>query len=225
MDPTLCARVRDRLWECNGSSRLRRDDPQSWIGPFAPDDASDETADVRSDYRWKVRAFHGERLLAECCPQACWGIAEQLLGKGGAIYPAGGDPFGVFEGKNVRGVYCTLPQGPEAARVPLRDQPGAHWDSGVTDDSMTPARFMVTGLIDDTPPGVGGFTLYPRSHRRLFELAVRTRAEGIAPASEEAFKRRRSALVVRILSTLSASCCCRAPGLPIVLSCQNLGLG
>ena len=81
--------------------------------------------------------------------------------------------------------------------MPLSDQPGAHWDSGVTDDSMTPARFMVTGLIDDTPPGVGGFTLYPRSHRRLFELAVRTRAEGIAPASEEAFKRRRSALVVR----------------------------
>eukprot|EP01045_Picozoa_sp_COSAG04_P005897 COSAG04_NODE_281_length_18193_cov_4.163701_5_plen_138_part_00 len=64
MDPTLCARVRDRLWECNGSSRLRRDDPQTWLGPFSPDDTSNETADVRSDYRWKVRAFHGERSAA-----------------------------------------------------------------------------------------------------------------------------------------------------------------
>jgi len=37
-------------------------------------------------------------------------------------------------------------------------------------------------LIDDTPPGCGGFTLYPRSHSRLYELARELRAEGVDDA-------------------------------------------
>ena len=109
--------------------------------------------------------------------------------------------------------------------MPLRDQPGIHFDSGLQDDSATDARFKITGeptsaeknrfdaaantthldsgLIDDTPPNQGGFTLYPRSHRRLYDLALRVRAEGLEPGSDEARARlddpvRRSTILLEV---------------------------
>eukprot|EP01052_Picozoa_sp_SAG31_P006235 SAG31_NODE_284_length_18497_cov_11.811773_21_plen_79_part_01 len=33
----LCARACDRLWEGNTSSKLRRDDPQTWLGGIPAD--------------------------------------------------------------------------------------------------------------------------------------------------------------------------------------------
>ena len=52
--------------------------------------------------------------------------------------------------RNTRGIYAQLPRGDEDTdRKPLREQPGAHFDSNIADDSMTHNRFMVTGLIDD----------------------------------------------------------------------------
>ena len=127
--------------------------------------------------------------------------------------PAPLTPFAP-SGARTRGIYCTLPRGeeePAEARLPLNKQPGGHFDSGVTDDSMTYQRFMVTGLIDDTPPGCGGFTLYPRSHTRLYDLALRTRQDGLAPASAEA-KERLAALVAEIDADTEPVDCCGPEG-------------
>ena len=63
-------------------------------------------------------------------------------------------------------------------REPLREQPGAHFDSAPVDDSMTHGRFMVTGLIADTPASCPGFTLWPGSAPRLYTLALEIRKAG-----------------------------------------------
>jgi hypothetical protein len=98
----------------------------------------------------------GEKEILELMAVGCRPIAEQLLGEGirGPIpTPV---PYHNKSGKmagdgrrNTRGIYAQLPRGAEdpiAERLPLREQPGAHFDSAATDDSMTHNRFMVTGL-------------------------------------------------------------------------------
>jgi len=55
--------------------------------------------------------------------------------------------------RNTRGIYAQLPRGAEDTdRLPLREQPGAHFDSAATDDSMTHGRFMVTGVSTQANP-------------------------------------------------------------------------
>ncbi len=117
---------------------------------------------------------------------------EQLLGAGG-VFPTPA-PYENTSGekagdgrRNTRGIYAQLPRGSEDAnRVPLREQPGAHFDSAAVDDSMTHGRFMATGLIADTPASCPGFTLWPRSALRLYALALELRRKGIAPDSDKA---------------------------------------
>jgi len=119
-------------------------------------------------------------------------IWKQLLGPGG-VFPTP-PPYDNTSGekagdgrRNTRGIYAQLPRGAEDAnRVPLREQPGAHFDSAPVDDSMTHGRFMVTGLIADTPESCPGFTLWPRSAPRLYALALELRRKGTAPDSDEA---------------------------------------
>ena len=50
---------------------------------------------------------------------------------------------------------------------------------------QTHARFFVTGLIADTPPGAG-FTLWPKTHTRLHSLAVHVHKAGLNSIGEEA---------------------------------------
>lgn len=127
----------------------------------------------------------------------------QLLGEGG-VFPTP-TPYDNKSGekagdgrRNTRGIYTQLPRGTEDAnRVPLREQPGAHFDSAAVDDSMTHSRFMVTGLIANTPASCPGFTLWPRSAPRLYALALELRKTRIAPDSDEA-KDRLDALIQSI---------------------------
>ena len=52
LDPKLCAAARDRLWEGNSSSHLRRDDPKTWTNGIpepgrqsTPNGMNDRTGD------------------------------------------------------------------------------------------------------------------------------------------------------------------------------------
>ena len=199
MSPALCAQLRDQLWTSNRSAVLRRDDPSSWVGPLPAADLDADpqggAGNVRSEYKWQLRERAGEALAMEALPRRCFPMIEQLLGPGGAQWPAGGTyvrrvpGLGMFEakpGQHCRGTYVTLPCGPEVERRPLREHPGCHFDSSATTDDVTISRILLVGLIDDTPPGCGGFTLYPRSAHRLQDLAARLRRHGVRPSSEEA---------------------------------------
>eukprot|EP01050_Picozoa_sp_SAG11_P018202 SAG11_NODE_2713_length_3052_cov_7.309854_2_plen_445_part_00 len=208
MTPEHCAKLRDRLWECNPTSTLQRENPQSWVGPLPEDDAGEVGmgANAWGGFRWQLRETGGEELTMDALPRRCFAIAEQLLGEGGAEWPEGGEfggrisPGGRFisrRGQNCRGTYITLPRRPEMERKPLREQAGIHVDSSASDDSLSVSRFLAIGLIGDTPPGCGGFTLYPRSAHRFYELALQLRREGIRASSSEA-KARTQELVVAI---------------------------
>ena len=55
MDPALCAAARDVLWAGNGSTRLKREEPASWHGPFEDHDENEAPmrfVNGRSDNRW-----------------------------------------------------------------------------------------------------------------------------------------------------------------------------
>ena len=206
LDKQLCAHARDRMWAfAPEHGRLQRGNPASWIGPFPEEDLESHASNRRNDYTWKLRAPGGEAEILELIPVACRGIAEQLLGEGG-VFPTpvpydnrSGEKAGDGR-RNTRGIYAQLPRGDEDTdRKPLREQPGAHFDSNIADDSMTHNRFMVTGLIDDTPAACPGFTLWPGSAPRLYALALQCRMEGIEPDSEEAAARI-AALVEQIVA-------------------------
>lgn len=172
--------------------RLQRHDPSSWIGPFPEQDEEEHPSNRRGGYTWKLRAPGGEKDILELMAVGCRGMVEQLLGRGG-VFPTpapyenkSGEKAGDGR-RNTRGIYAQLPRGTEDVnRVPLREQPGAHFDSAAVDDSMTHSRLMATGLIADTPASCPGFTLWPRSAPRLYALALELRKEGIASDSDEA---------------------------------------
>ena len=206
LDKQLCAHARDRMWAfAPEHGRLQRGNPASWIGPFPEEDVESHASNRRNDYTWKLRAPGGEAEILELIPVACRGIAEQLLGEG-KVFPTpvpydnrSGEKAGDGR-RNTRGIYAQLPRGDEDTdRKPLREQPGAHFDSNIADDSMTHNRFMVTGLIDDTPAACPGFTLWPGSAPRLYTLALQCRMEGIEPDSEAAAARI-AALVEQIVA-------------------------
>jgi hypothetical protein len=198
MDPDLCAQMRDRLWEHNPTTTLQRNDPQSWVGPLGDSGEVGLGANKWGGYSWQLRQTGGEDLTIETLPRRCVAIAEQLLGLGGVEPPTGGEfggrlsPGGRFvssRGQNCRGTYVTLPRGPDVECKPLREHAGIHFDSALIDDSETASRFLAIGLIDDTPPRCGGFTLYPRSAHRFYELALQLRREGVRASSPAAAAR------------------------------------
>ena len=172
MDADACAIARDRLWaSLPDSVRLRRDEPKTWVGPFSPDDESHDDTHSRLGFRWQVREFGADRDMVELAfNPTIVTAAEQLLGIGtlrppipggsimgthGAAWPGGPvDPCLGVDG--TRGVYCTLPYG-ELPAQPIV----AHTDGH-------PFHLSAVGLIDNVPPGGGGFAVWPASHRRLY---------------------------------------------------------
>ena len=182
MDPALCAAARDRLWEQNESSRLRRDEPSSWVGPLPACDENDEEGDYRRGYRWQLRSCAGEPLFMDLLPRTCWAIAEQLLGVGACTYPRGGDPGAkpmpapltpfAPSGARTRGIYCTLPRTGAAAET---EQPceaggrggpprGGHWDNIFAPNEPSASCLLASAYIDDVPEGGGGFV---RVHKHV----------------------------------------------------------
>lgn len=69
MTQELCAAARDRMWECNETNHLQRDDASSHIGPFPADDVSDEPASKWSGHRWQLRSVGGEETIMDMLPR------------------------------------------------------------------------------------------------------------------------------------------------------------
>ncbi len=99
LDPELCRQTRDQMWELIDEHRpsMKRDDPSTWL-PFT----EQETESYKRPEQGGDPMFTGrghrlytrngtEELLLDTAPRALWGIAEQLLGAGEVVWPAGMD--------------------------------------------------------------------------------------------------------------------------------------
>ncbi len=167
-----CREVRDKLWEGEDNGPLKRNDPLSWVGPHEWQPTETEKAQyiVKGPYAWRHRGIGNEQPLVSLVRDSgVWSVAEQLLGTGTLIEPTLGAPWRLDRGagqqsERVRGVICNLPrpQPPHADSVRRPVANGAHVDS-------QPFHCGVVVLVGDCPPGGGGFTIFPRSHMRLFE--------------------------------------------------------
>lgn len=248
LDPQLCARARDDMWSVLNAHvpRLQRHDPSTW-GPFTgdstaggeqvmrkPETNSHEGGDVLfecTNHRFTVRNGTSE-LMLDLCPRALFPIAEQLLGAGTVVYPAGlnadgnavGPAFfdaglqggmsthmdlrpdcdpsnrtepltinstgpGFLNGQGTRGLYCTMPNSPNA-RTKIGGKGngpfgGCHTDGG----ERGRVRLRVAAFIDDCPPGCGGYTIWKGSHvpiwNGLWDATRRTPEEVSASKSNK----------------------------------------
>ncbi len=144
LDPALMAQAREAMW-AGAPAQLKRDDPDSWIGPFQEE--SNDQDSVRFSFTWKYRAPGKEPWMVRLLPKhpLVWGIAEQLLGPGTLPEP-----------ERVRGIYSILPEGD------LPDKPyRCHVD-------QHPFHLGIVAYIDNVPPNGGGFTVWPGSHRVFY---------------------------------------------------------
>lgn len=172
MDRSLCARVRDLMWEAlPEDSSLKRSDPASHLGPIPQDERQTDSIHVRNGYRWLNRALGVTPEVIELIySESICAMAEQLLGSPLRQAVAGGTPMGSHgpawpggptdpaEGtEGARGVYCTLPYGDRS-----REPDACHTDGH-------PFQLGVVGLLDDIPENGGAFKVWPGSHRRLYQ--------------------------------------------------------
>ncbi len=171
LDEQLCAEVRDLMWaSLPEGSRMKRDQPGTYVGPFTPDEQSRDSLFFRDGYRWLNRELGVSQAVIDLIySQSICEMASQLLGgelrqavvdgvamgSQGPAWPGGPtDPALGTEG--ARGVYYTLPYGDKK-----READSCHTDGH-------PFQLGVVGLIDDCPVDGGAFKVWPRSHRRLY---------------------------------------------------------
>lgn len=146
IDDTYCATARERLWDDPAPS-MRKDDPASWVGPFKPEEESDDRTNFKRGYRWQYRKVGKEDWMVEGLSRHPFvqSVVTQLLGRDRFTQP-----------KGVRGIYCTLPYG-DVERKPRH----VHIDEG-------PSTLGVVCYVDGVDPDGGGFTVWPGSHRRMY---------------------------------------------------------
>ena len=179
LDPKLCAAGRDRLWAGNSSSYLNRDDSKSWTNGI-PEVERQSTPDGMNDrisqFGWRLRELSGDEDMIDLLPRQVFPWFEQLLGQDEVVSPevtsstTDPDPRGsrlrgwpVWGGKELRGMYCVLPQERTDSSPSMADAAriGAHIDP-------EPMHLVVSGYIDRVPKGGGGIALFPGSHRLLY---------------------------------------------------------
>ena len=150
LDPELTAMARDRLWDDPPPS-LKRDDPDTWVGPVVEEEESDDRNNYKKGFRWQYRAPGREEWMVQLLAKnpSIWAMAEQFLGKGQLTEPTG-----------IRGIYCTLPYGDEPERPT-----GCHVDAH-------PFHLGVVGYIDEVPENGGGFCVWPGSHLEFYPTFV-----------------------------------------------------
>jgi hypothetical protein len=68
LDPAQCAAARDALWASNTSSRLRRDEPETWFAPIAKEDESLDMMNHRSGDQWRLRGMCSTPLVLDMFP-------------------------------------------------------------------------------------------------------------------------------------------------------------
>ena len=146
IDHDYCAKARERLWDDPAPS-MSKDDPESWIGPFKPEEECDEPSNFKRGFRWQYRKVGKEAWMPEGLSHHPYvqSVVTQLLGEGRFNQP-----------KGVRGIYCTLPYG-DVDRKPRH----VHIDEG-------PSTLGVVCYVDRVDPEGGGFTVWPGSHKRMY---------------------------------------------------------
>ena len=107
LDPELCRQARDEMWKVIQTHlpRMERDDPSTW-GPITeeendrlqhrPEGGGDPYFSGNA-HRFTVRNGASE-LMLNLAPRALWRVAEQLLGEGTVVWPAGLDESGYTTG-------------------------------------------------------------------------------------------------------------------------------
>ena len=128
LDPNLCRQARDQLWEVIGEHRpgMKRNDPSTWL-PFAEGEADREQRPEGGGDAYFFGSGHrlftrngAEELLLDTAVRAVWNVAEQLLGEGEVVWPAGVDEEDVTVGPclmtegNVKGMETHLGDDAEA---------------------------------------------------------------------------------------------------------------
>ena len=106
LDTGLCRQVRDQMWEAIAAHRptMKRDDPSTWM-PFT----GEETASYQRPGSDALPYFTGnghrfyvyngaDELMLDLVPRALWDIAEQMMGEGEVVWPAGLDESGFTTG-------------------------------------------------------------------------------------------------------------------------------
>ena len=162
MDPELMAKARDALWAAM-PPRMKRDDPSTWIGPFRADEEDEGPVSRRGGHGWKFRAVSSEDWMVRLAAtdEAIWTWVEQFIGEGTVVRP-----------QRVRGIYCRLPEteeptGPSVCHVDaFNPQKVDEIDMG----RLLRPRISLTGVIAPIPPGGGCFTVWPRTHRAVYEV-------------------------------------------------------
>ena len=146
LNPELMEQARAKLWEGAPEGR-KRENPETWVGPFTPEEENPDKDNHRRGFRWNFREPGGEDWMVQllATDPNVWQMAEQLLGKRNLVQP-----------ERVRGIYCTLPYGD----VPKKSI-GCHVDAH-------PFHLGAVGYIDDVPPEGGGFTVWPGSHQVFY---------------------------------------------------------
>ena len=108
LDPGLCRQARDDMWAAIEAHlpRMKRGTPSTW-GPITEEESAMLKAQrpegggdpyfSGSGHRFTVRNG-AEELLLNLGPRALWQVAEQLLGKGTLVWPAGLDESGAATG-------------------------------------------------------------------------------------------------------------------------------
>ena len=231
LDLDLCRRARDQMWEIIAEHRpsMQRDDPATWV-PFSEEEENSykrptgggDPYFIGRGHRFYIRNG-AEELLLNGAPRALWGIAEQLLGEGEVVWPAGIDDSGAttgpclltegnvegmvthlgpeaerwtgkatgqtgqlrlpktgpvwMTGQGARGLYCTLPNSPP----PAENYRSAHSEALFD----THFRLQIAAYIDDLPPRAGGLTLWPGSHRRIWDHWEAVHRDSPPPARPE----------------------------------------
>ena len=102
LDSELCRRARDDMWEAIAEylPRMKRDDPSTWT-PITDEEAAGfpQSQHGGQPYfggggtRFYVRNGTKDFML-DLGPRALWTVAEQLLGEGTVVWPAGRDKSG-----------------------------------------------------------------------------------------------------------------------------------
>ena len=108
LDLELCGQARELMWYTIAEDlpRMKRDDPTTW-GPFTKEEADrvPRTRGGPDAYFFGSEGGHGlfirngaEELMLDLAPRALWDVAEQLLGTGEVVWPAGLDESGTTTG-------------------------------------------------------------------------------------------------------------------------------
>lgn len=108
LDPELCRQAREALWAAVDTHHpaMKREDPSTW-GQFNDEETGHLNAkrpEIGGDpyfftegHRFYVRNGT-EPFMLDLAPRALWRVAEQLLGKGTVVWPAGADDSGMTTG-------------------------------------------------------------------------------------------------------------------------------